>query len=174
MDAYDVLAGPVLRTQVVPSPAAGADWTFTIPGRSAMRILSVRAIFASAVAVATRFPALVITDGVSQVMNLPGASGEAASITETYCWAPTADSIQTGTGGSNSASIPDKLILPVGFTIGSSTPNIQAADQWSGIVIWTQEIPNYGMGAEVAARLYEMSVHLNDLADIYGAELAER
>lgn len=138
-----------------------------------MRILAIKAVFATAVAVATRFPAVVVTDGVQTVFNLPGGTGEAASITETYSWVPQGDSIQTATGGSNSASLPDHLVLPAGFTIASSTPGIQAADQWSGIVIWTKEIPNYGQGAEVAARLFEMSVHLNDLAEIYGVELAK-
>lgn len=172
MDAYDVLAGPVLRTQVIQSPAAGADWSFTIPGRSAMRIRAVRAVFTTAVAVATRIPALNISDGVQTVMSLPGAAGEAAAITESYTWVPDCSALQTATGGANMSYLPDHLVLPPGFVIASATANIQAADQWSAITIWTTEIPNYGQGAEISARLFEMSVHLADLADLFGIDLA--
>lgn len=130
----------VLRTIVVPSPLAGADWSFTVPGGSVWEPVAVRALFTTAVAVANRIATLVITDGSATLMTLPNVEPQAASQVNSYTWAagasPTAGAI--GAVGAVCAGMPD-LALPAGFTIAASTFAIQAADQWSAVTLFVVE-----------------------------------
>lgn len=165
MDAYDVLGGPVLRTQLVANPAAGADWSFTPDSRAALEIKAVCAVFTSSAAVANRVPSLKITDGVETVAVIPPPNAQAASLAETYTWIAGGASSTPGAGFPQVCALPLKIILPPGFVISGQTTNIQAADQWSAISIWSRELPNYGEGAEVETHLWRAAQRLADIAD---------
>jgi hypothetical protein len=127
-----------LHSQVITTPGAGADFTFTIPALTRMRIISLSATLATAVAVASRFAELVIDDGVNVVAEIAAPAAQAASLTDDYTWA---DSIPefTAIDAVVMAPLPSQLILPVGFRIRSETTAIQAADQWSAITMLVQE-----------------------------------
>lgn len=81
--------------------------------------------------------ALQVTDGMSEVELIP--SGFADVVTSgpyDYSWQPNLQaSAQTPDGKVTTIAIP-RLIVPAGYTIGTDTLDIAAADQWSNIVLW--------------------------------------
>lgn len=82
-------------------------------------------------------PGLQITNG-SSVVALIG-DGFAAQTTPgpyAYSWQPKQQSNARGNDGIlTTVGIP-QLILPGGYTIGTRTPDMAPADQWSNIVVW--------------------------------------
>lgn len=123
---------PWYASQQQGNPAAGADWTFTIPAGTRKRVVSVSALLTTAVAVANRFASIIIDDGVNIVAQIPSGFAQAASLANQYTFADST----TGTASASNvsiASLPSNLILPAGFRVRSLTGGIQAADQWSNI-----------------------------------------
>jgi hypothetical protein len=80
---------------------------------------------------------LEITDGHQTVALVPTGFVELATPGPWfYSWQPGINSNQeTPAAGTFAVSIPN-LILPAGYTIGSRTLDLQAGDQWTGIVVW--------------------------------------
>jgi len=172
MDAYDVLGGPVLRTQLPATPAAGAEWSLTVPGRTALQILAVRAILTTGAAATARVATLRITDGNNVLASIRTPASQAATLTTEHTWMPELPTIGLSGNAAYSTGIPNRLILPPGYTIGSNTSNLDAADTWTGITVWTKEIPAYGAGAEIETSLYRAAQHLLDLAQVLGVDLS--
>lgn len=116
----------------VANPAAGADWTYTVPASSRNRIVSLSATLTAAAAVANRFVSLIIDDGANVVAVIPSGITLVATIVNTYTFA---DSVpQTAAFDLKSAApLPSNIILPPAYRVRVTTTNIQAADQWTNI-----------------------------------------
>jgi len=124
-------------TGQVDQPAAGADWKFTPSTSDHVRLLTVTAQLATAVAVANRLPALAFEDqnGLTY-WSADTVVPQAASLTVRYSWSRNMSlSVASAvvTGERISAGMPDEWLLP-GDTVSSVTAAIAAADQWSSIV----------------------------------------
>ena len=124
------------RTYLGSAPAAGADWSVTVPGGKAWRILSVRAALTTSVAAANRVAALTVSDGSAVFLTIPPAAVQAASLTWTYDWLEHGNNVQVGT--LLSGGFPD-LIIPAGFVIASSTSLLDAGDQWAAPRLYVVE-----------------------------------
>lgn len=126
----------VIRTVRVPQPAAGADWSFTIPGGSVMHVRAIRAALVTSAVVANRRPVLTITDGNDTVAEVSVASSFTATQTASQSWLINVGAQLAGLGGNgNYAPLPD-LWLPAGSVVSVVTAGIDAGDQWSAIRLW--------------------------------------
>lgn len=119
-------------TVAVPQPAAGADWTLTIPAGHVYRLLSLYAVLASSAVVATRVARLAFTDGARTFLDLSAGASQVASLTRRYAWLPSVGPSAVGSG--ILSALPD-VALGAGWTIASLTDAIDVGDQWSAIVL---------------------------------------
>ena len=127
----------------VGSPAAGADWAFTLPYPA-----RVRAIYASLTTDSTagsRVPAFVVNLGQPYVVSF-GANDTAISPPSwaLYTVGPSSAVNLTaaigapqmaapGTDGRIFATLPDFGVMATGQSVSSSTLGLQSGDQWSSI-----------------------------------------
>jgi hypothetical protein len=119
------------RTVVaVGSPAAGAEWSVTVPAGHLWRIESVQAQLVTSAVVATRVARLAWGDGVAPYFTLPPAASQLTTLTRLYAWHPNAMAVAVGTGILSCLLDAD---LPAGWTLASSTEAIDGGDQWSAI-----------------------------------------
>jgi hypothetical protein len=127
-----ILGDGLLRSIQIGNPVAGADWSQAVPVGARWEVISISAQLATAVAAGNRAPAVQVTDGAAHTLSLtPFAAVQAASLTELYSAAEGAATILTGSV--QSGSLPRKLKLLQGWTIGTLTAGILGADQWSNI-----------------------------------------
>lgn len=124
-----------LRFSTATNPAAGADFTLTVPQSEFWRIVAVTATFTTAAAVANRRPRFTIRQTGVYLMDFPTATDITAGLTTQVTWVQ-GQVAETGLVNSRLvAPIPEQLWVPATFEIESLTDNIQAADQWSTIII---------------------------------------
>lgn len=121
------------------TPAAGADWTVTVPNGARWRVRSVDARLTTSAAVATRDVDIIVTDpGAVEVYAASAAVTQLASLAVRYVFADVPFNAPTDAARSIVPAIPD-LILFAGWKISSVTANIQVADQWTTQVIYVEE-----------------------------------
>lgn len=77
---------------------------------------------------------LDITDGTTLVAEYPPSATQPDSTGTDYSWIVGAPS-QASVPGTQAIPLPN-LVLPAGYTIGSSTAAMQPADQWTDIKVW--------------------------------------
>lgn len=122
-----------ITSVAVTNPAAGADFSFTVPTGERLRLRSLTATLTTAVAVANRQPVLNITDGTSILFSIVPTVVQTASLAVRYSWGAMLGVEVVGNGGLFVAEpLPDVLLEP-GFKVTSVTGAIAAADQWSAI-----------------------------------------
>ena len=153
MDGYPHVSGvglqdgPVcdvlLGSQLQQPPAAGADFTFTIPDvGSVYEIVAIRARLVTSNAVANRLVHAVVKDAAGNELYRVGADlAITASLTTIYTFAPTIGSIIGGHTTNNDIGypLPEGPYLPR-WTIGTITSAIDTADQWSFISVWYKQL----------------------------------
>lgn len=138
--ALSPVEGPGSINRAKPAnPAAGADFTFTIPPGQKWRVRGVRWTFVTSAAIATRIPHLELQIGGDILLRI-GALSQAASLSGNFYFAPIGSTVDDATTitGARVQPIPLDLLLPSGSTILSTTTAIQAADQISAIVIYRE------------------------------------
>jgi hypothetical protein len=127
-----------MRSIAIANPAAGADWTETVPAGVAWILRAATATLTTAVAVATRQVDLQVTDATPNLLlSSPGGTSEAASLADAYSWFNGGGSASVAlsvTGG-----LPAEFRCPAGWIIKATTANIQAGDQWSKVVLTVEE-----------------------------------
>lgn len=114
-------------------PAAGTDWTYTLP--YAARLKRVSGSFAATSATAAnRWPMLVTTQAAGYGGYVPMTTAAVVAGTNAHIggW-PTAPFASTANpAGSQTFPFPDE-VLPSGTVVQTVTFNIQAGDQWSSV-----------------------------------------
>jgi hypothetical protein len=123
-----------ILVQTVGNPAAGADWSFTIPAGLQMILRSLRCRLTTSAAVANRIPLFSANDGAghgyyegavnsvvaaSLAFDLMAFHGATGTVISTQAW----------------AGLPFEMRMLPGHVIQSQTGAIQAADQYSAIVL---------------------------------------
>lgn len=120
------------RTVLVPQPAAGSDWSYTVPGGVMWRLVTVLGQFATSAVVASRAPFLTVSDGATVYLKVPPQATQAASNTDQYVW--WRDAPQYAVGGGVVQPIPELTLMP-GYAIAALTTALDVGDQWSGVVL---------------------------------------
>jgi len=125
----------------ISNPAAGAEWSQAVPAGQQWILRAARATLTTAIAVANRFPTLLIDDGSGNItVSIGPTAAQLASLVDTYNW------FNGGFGRvSNLTTIlelPFELRLPPGFIIRTLTAGIAAADQWSAIDLLVESFVN--------------------------------
>jgi hypothetical protein len=135
----DSTEGPgKIRTIVGTQPAAGADWSETVPTNALWRIHSIRAILTCDANVATRTPQVIINDGSNTLMGLTFAAGAAATEVRRFLLEPVGV-IRAAAGLEIYAPLSPDIYLPQGGIIRVSTSGLQVGDQWGTPFIQVQE-----------------------------------
>lgn len=134
-----VLPG-VRRVVQVPNPAAGADWSVTVPAGVQWRVLSgVSTLTTSAIA-ATRHPTIDVTvDDVLVYIGPFSASIVANAAAQFSIYVDVASPI-VASGTSDPFMIMPFDIIPQGGVIASHTNSLEAGDQWSATSLWVEEV----------------------------------
>lgn len=87
----------------------------------------------------SRLANLEITDGTTVVADYPANFATTTGAGYTWSWSVNASSAaQTVNGQANIVPIPP-MTLPAGYTVGTKTPGLTTADQWSGISVWIDD-----------------------------------
>lgn len=130
----------VRRAFTNPAPAAGQNWSVTVPAGVQWWVVAALAPFTTDATVATRFvQVLVNVDGLT-VWNTQAVAGQAASNAWAYNLASTMAPQET-TGDSNKAilCLPTGY-LPSGAIITSAVALMDPGDQWGAQQFWIEEV----------------------------------
>jgi hypothetical protein len=129
---------PPVYTVPVPNPAAGADWSYTLPAPA--RLVGITTGLTCSSTAANRFPLLAINNGSQDLFN----TSPPAALTANTNWLVDAavgvnDSpilLSSGgyVGSFERLSLPSWL-LPAGYKVHSKTINLQPTDQWNGTLL---------------------------------------
>lgn len=133
---YRDLAG-VPKVMVIPNPRPGFDWSFSPSGPSWFLLRTAVATMTASAAVVTRTAQLIIKyTGV-----LCAGFGPVINQTAGQQFIYNVQSSVTTTTNGQFVPIPiqESLILKDGMSIGTSTVNLDAADQWSAIALYLEE-----------------------------------
>ncbi len=121
-----------LVTEAQADPAAGAEFTVTVPAGEVWELLGVYSRLACDATVANRRPHLTIDDGTLIFGKFTSSAVQTASSTWSYVWSY---NVGYSFATSNSMIGLPKLLLPAGYRVRSTTDLLQAADNW--------EAPNF-------------------------------
>lgn len=112
------------------APAAGADWTYTVPVGQSLSVETLQFSFTTGVTVANRTTQIIIDDGANELWRWVSPTVQAASTTVEYVGAQS--SVEYGAIRNNvqAFELPN-LVLLAGYRVRSVTLNIQATDQYT-------------------------------------------
>lgn len=119
-----------LRSIAVADPAAGAEWSETVPTNARWVLYSVRATLTTDATVANRVPTVVIDDGANELARVASTAVQAASLVRPYSFGAFGVGIDQGASG---VTVPAPFPLPLqgGWRVRSLTGAIVAGDDWS-------------------------------------------
>lgn len=130
------------RPHRIATPAAGAEFVVQPNTVGHWRILSLIFTLATSAVVANRNVSFSVTDGTTRTFKQVTAANQAAALSFDY----TAYAQATPTVVVNNTvvmQLPEGgLWLPKGWSLTSLTANLDVGDQYSGIVLDIQEIPD--------------------------------
>ena len=130
----------VYRTVSAPTPAAGTNWTFTVPGESVWGLVAITAKLVTSAVVANRAAVLNVSDGTTVLYQIAPGAVQAASLTTTYSWLPELATFDnTITGGALNVAMPPTY-LASGQVLSSATALIDVGDQWSAVSLTVIEV----------------------------------
>lgn len=136
---FELLRQRLLKAVQVAAPAAGADWIATPPAGSAWELLHIKATLTTSATAANRGPIARIRDNSGNDLDAyPAPAVLAASLAAEYGWEAGIGTPTTTLLNVASMSEPPPLV-PDGGSVRLVTGNLQAADQWSGIVLTVRE-----------------------------------
>lgn len=150
-----------------PNPAAGADFRITVPSPQFWLPVALFATLTTSSEVANRLPTLRVTDGTTTVFEAPVGAGLDESGTLTYSWIR---DLATGATNADTTVTSNQLpcpALPTGWTIGTSTGDIDDTDQWSAIAITVVQITG-GQPAQAGRRETSILEHWQALHELIG------
>ncbi len=125
----------------LPTPAAGAALTYTVPGAVQMLVASVCFTYTASAAVATRYPYVEFLDqtgtpvAVSQVVN-----GQAATVASIISFGVNVPAFGALSAARQGAGIPP-ILLSDGLRVRLSAVNIQAADTITLARLFVRQYP---------------------------------
>jgi hypothetical protein len=127
-----------LRSISVGNPAAGAEWSLTVPTNARWRVQAANSLFTASAGVANRVPECNLDDGANSFFIGEPNSVVVALGAPQVTFASTVPTAVANVADVT-ASIPSPAYLLAGHRINSRTLNIQAADQYSAIFVNVEE-----------------------------------
>ena len=127
----------------ITQPAAGADFSYTLPGGGVYLFKSLNFQVASSATAGNRVVRVTFTHGGLLLCELSGSINHTASQTIRYSFFPGATREITLAQVTCQAA-PVDFFLPGGTIIASSVANIQASDQISAIGLYVEFFPFAG------------------------------
>lgn len=129
------------RPVAVPNPAAGAGFTYSLPGSERTRVLAVCFQLVTAVAVAARRVSCDLIDGEGGILGrFSSGFTQAASLTTVYTFAVGVNAYGANDAAAIGAPLAD-LMLPGAGSAVVSIANVQAADQVSAVRVTVAQVP---------------------------------
>lgn len=130
---------PVIRRVTVANPAAGADWSQSVPAFCHWRVEDIRADLATDATVGNRTVRFHADDSSGSLVAPVNFANQAASTSQTYAAARHAKvAASSALGSTIIAGCPDH-VMPAAWRVRSATPGLQPGDQWSSINILAAE-----------------------------------
>lgn len=115
----------------ITNPAAGADWSYTVPLGARLQLLYGTATLTTSVTVNNRRVHLLLSATAGTMLDIISTGTQAASTAVSYAFATSWVTSQSVAIAAQGLLIPSPLILQPGDIISTSTQLIAAADQWS-------------------------------------------
>jgi hypothetical protein len=133
------LEGPgFLRTVTGSAPAAGQEFSITVPTNARWRIRHLRATLTTDATAVTRVAQLTVSPNDQLRATLVPSVGQDASLTRAYNLQPL-----TFNPGLSTSQIywlgSEELVLSQGAVIRSATFNLKPGDTWSGALLYVEE-----------------------------------
>jgi hypothetical protein len=122
----------------ITTPAAGADWTFTLGGQQRLRIVSLEAQLAVANSGAARPVEVIVDDGANIYARMAANTTFPINATSQLNFS-NSGTPSTSISTDIYAQMPGMLLLPPSHRIRSNTTNIVAGDTWSNIWMLVEE-----------------------------------
>ena len=122
-----------LRIYTASNPAAGSEWTESVPAGETWQLLAVKYSFVASAAVATRAPNLHPAIGGVGFAVVPVPLTVTASQTVNYLFTL---GVNAATSTGVALAPLWTFLLPPASTVGSQTANLQAGDQIVNIAIY--------------------------------------
>lgn len=123
-----------LTSETITNPAAGAEFTWPNITSNDRNVFCINAQLVTSVVVANRNVQVLIKDASSRVVYQASASVSIPASTTASVTFTTGQIVTQVVTTNVIIPLPQPCMLPSGFRISTLTANIQAADQWSGIV----------------------------------------
>lgn len=136
-------AGRILVANLSDDPAAGAEISLTIPGRSAWDIYAVFFSMVTDANVASRFANVTLDDGQNVFARVVSPLLQGASSTRSYTYYRGAD-VSTVSAEGIRAPLPEPLRMLPGWRIRTETQNLRAGDNYGAMTLYAQETPERG------------------------------
>lgn len=111
------------------TPAAGAEISETMPTNTRRELIALRFSLVTSVAVANRFPQLILDDGANELTRIVVSAAEPASQTNFHSYGQGYPVVTQQTGFL--LPLPVNIRLGSGYRIRTNTISLQAADQYS-------------------------------------------
>lgn len=124
------------------APAAGAQWSYTVPGGFWARLVSVRQVLVTSAVVANRVARLQLRDANAVTITAVAASGAvpAATTVATHNVLGAAD-VGNGVAPRSYGYLPSVLI-PAGWSWGSQVAAMDAGDAFTTVTLVIQRFPD--------------------------------
>lgn len=136
---FQLLELALVREVIVAAPAAGVEWTATVPAGSSWEVLLVKSVLATSAVAGARVPALVVKDGDGNAVARfnPGVTLAAnGSSVVTYVAGAGATPVQSGFV----APLPTPpLIMPAAWSFTSLTVSLDVGDAYTAIILQVRE-----------------------------------
>lgn len=117
------------------APAAGAEWSQTVPTGESWQLNTIRFSLVTSVVVANRLASITFDNGTATILGrFPSTQTEPASTTNSYT--ASVDIASSGLLGTEILVSLPRMQLPGGFRIRSLTTAIDVADQYSAPVFY--------------------------------------
>ncbi len=129
---------PTDNVITVTSPAAGANWLYTVPPQTSIRLLAVHFSLDCDANPADRNAEVTIDDASNVYYFSVSSDKLTANNIYLVCFAPGHIIVAAGSAHDNTVPLAHNLIIPGGHVIRSRILNIQAGDQLAGIRILTE------------------------------------
>lgn len=130
----NLVAANLLTVTTGTNPAAGAEWTATVPAGESWQLNTVRYTLVTSAAVANRLTTITFDNGTTVFARFSSTQTQPASITTAYTAA--VDVASSGLLGTEVLLSIPRLIIPSGYRISSLTVALDVADDYTAPVFY--------------------------------------
>jgi hypothetical protein len=139
----DVVRAKLVLPIVVPAPAAGNEWAYTVPADSTYELLSVFFTLTTSATVANRSPSLHVNDPQGNTFVRIGAPATIAENNSTRVSGYAGLGIIQSTTTHNFSLPSPPIVVPGAWVITTNTIAIQAGDTYTNVRLLVRDLREY-------------------------------